>query len=403
MISRFFNIRKAQALLANVASVVTPYFEGQVADNMSKRPTGAEGFEFHVNTSHYSSYLARLRRHWDVLGVMREDEDDADRASFLTGHTLLGEVETYAEYYPNNFRIWFRSQSDFEALDKAMDQKEEAVPNAVYRFDTDRAWWLKADTYPVRSLVNLVGCEEILETIVKDLQNHQEHQAVLKTLDEDKPMNILLYGAPGTGKTSTIVTLASMKSLPIYIVNANGLKFDNLQAALSPHRKNHETGTRILLFEDFDRFLEHQDISIVMSQILNALDGIDNADSRTVRFFTGNNADAIFGNPAMSNRMTSRFYFPPPTRDMLEKRLAQMLTACGCDLHTDVVEGSLCDSFTCGEATLKGPPTSNVLDKAMKTGINMRQWSAFILRFAFEDQPVQKMIANMDQLDKRAL
>lgn len=382
MISRLFSVKKAAALLTKSASSLKPYFEKQVADTMSARPTRADNYDFHVLVPHGSRYLQRIYRHFDVFGVYR-DHDGDDHASFLTGQTFLGQTDTYTEYFKDHFRIWFRSQTDFEALNKAMDAEEEATPNSVYRFDAQRCYWEEGETYQVRSIGNLLGCEAVLDNIVKDLHNHQKHQAILKKLDEDKPMNILLYGAPGTGKTSTIMALASMNSLPIYIVNANGMKFDNLQAALSPRRDVDETGTRILLFEDFDRFLEHQDISTVMSQILNALDGIDNADSRTVRIFTGNNADAIFGNPAMINRMTSRFYFPPPTRVVLEKRFEQILTACGHKVDTLAI--------------------SQLLDRAIKTGVNMRQWSAFILRFAFESQPISKMLSNIDQLDKRAM
>lgn len=235
-------------------------------------------------------------------------------------------------------------------------------------------------TYRSRSPENLVGCEDILDTIRTVLDKYQDHYEILQKLDENKPLNILLYGPPGVGKSSLIMTLASLKSWPIYVVNANGLNYNNLQAALSPSRSDDDTRMRVLLFEDFDRFLSHGHIDLVMSQVLNALDGVDNTDSRTVRFFTGNDCEAIFANPAMINRMSFRFMFSPPTREMLEKRLNQLLQACG---HT------------------KLSTDSPLLDRAIRCGIYMRQWTAFSLRFVFGKSPIQNMLASIDQLDKR--
>jgi DNA polymerase III delta prime subunit len=212
------------------------------------------------------------------------------------------------------------------------------------------------------------------------LNKYQDQHEILQKLDENKPLNFLLYGPPGVGKSSLIMTLASLKSWPIYVINANGLKFSNLQAALSPSRSHDDTRVRVLLFEDFDRFLQHDQIDLVMTQVLNALDGVDNTDSRTVRVFTGNDCEAIFGNPAMINRMSFRFRFSPPTREMLEKRLNQLLRACGhSKLDTD----------------------SPLLDRAIRCGINMRQWSVFSLRFVFDKSPIQSMLAGIDQLEKR--
>ena len=347
---------------------------------LGPRPAEAQAFNFHVVAHNYSDYLARLQRHWDVAGLFRDSENN-DYASFITGPMSFGKTKVYVEEFDSTVRMWFRDREAFNAFDAEMNAKEDSTPNSVYRFDYEREIWVSEHSYQPRSPENLVGCEHILSTIRANFKNYQKHQEILQKLDENKPLNILLYGPPGCGKSSLIMTLASLESLPIYIVNANGLQFRNLQAALSPRRRSCETGMRIVLFEDFDRFLEHQDIGVVLSQILNALDGVDNTDSRTVRFFTGNNCDVIFGTPAMINRMSSRFSFSPPTREMLEERLNQVLHACG---HPSLEKDSA------------------LLDRAVKCGINMRQWAAFALRFAFDQQPVVQMLEHIDQLDKRA-
>ncbi len=338
-----------------------------------------EAFTFHVYTERSSEYLARICRHWDVSGVYRES-DESDKASFVAGKVLFGQTPAYVEDCDDAFRIWFRDRQAFQALDAEMDAREQTRAQSLYRFDYNREYWASEGTYRSRSPENLVGCEYILDTIRTVLDKYQDHHEILQKLDENKPLNILLYGPPGVGKSSLIMTLAALKSWPIYMVNANGLNYNNLQAALSPSRSADDTRMRVLLFEDFDRFLNHGHVDLVMSQVLNALDGVDNTDSRTVRFFTGNDCEAIFANPAMINRMSFRFRFSPPTREMLEKRLNQLLQACGhAKLNTD----------------------SPLLDRAIRCGINMRQWTAFSLRFVFGTSPTQNMLASIDQLDKR--
>ncbi len=339
----------------------------------------SEEFTFHVYTKRNSAYLARICRHWDISGVYRESHE-SDKASFMEGDAFFGQTRAYVEDCNNAFRIWFRDRQAFQALDAEMDARDQNRAQSLYRFNYDDEFWESEGTYRSRSPENLVGCEDILDTIRTVLNKYQDQHEILQKLDENKPLNFLLYGPPGVGKTSLIMALASLKSWPIYVVNASGLKVNNLHAALSPRRSHDDTRMRVLLFEDFDRFLQHDQIDLVMTQVLNALDGVDNTDSRTVRVFTGNDCEAIFGNPAMINRMSFRFRFSPPTREMLEKRLNQLLRACGHSrLDTD----------------------SPLLDRAIRCGINMRQWSAFSLRFVFYKSPIQSMLAGIDQLEKR--
>jgi AAA+ superfamily predicted ATPase len=162
----------------------------------------------------------------------------------------------------------------------------------------------------------------ILET---DITRHQRRKRFLKSIGENKSLNYLLYGLPGTGKTTLVRTLGSKLGFSIYIVNPNGIVESRLNDVLNP-----KSGSQpiILLFEDFDRFLEDPSPgkAALMSQILNSLDGLDGLDSKSnvSRFFTGNNCEIIFKNTALNNRMCSRFKFDLPPRRCIE----ESLTAC---------------------------------------------------------------------------
>jgi hypothetical protein len=57
----------------------------------------------------------------------------------------------------------------------------------------------------------------------------------------------------------------------------------------------------ILLFEDFDRYLEDAFSKAKMSNVLNAMDGIT-TDVPSIRIFTGNSCEVIFSDSAMTKK-----------------------------------------------------------------------------------------------------
>ena len=156
---------------------------------------------------------------------------------------------------------------------------------------------------------------------------------------------------------------------------SGGCKFYSLTAPSS-----HGTTIKILLFEDFDRYLEGALISQqsgAMSDILNTLDGINSGEG-TVRFFTGNNCDIIFRNSALINRMSACFKFDLPGREMYEKKLDAFLSHYG-ETSVDLDKKNAFLDLVVGKVTL-------------------RPFVNYIIRYLFEDGYIDKMIENIHEL-----
>ena len=115
-----------------------------------------------------------------------------------------------------------------------------------------------------------------------------------------------------------------------------------------------------------------------MSQILNSLDGFDD-HSDVIRFFTGNNCDIIFQNPALTNRMI-KFEFHYPTREYFAQKLAVLFS--GKTLTDDDRE--------------KIP---SFLDLVMKKKeITIRPFTTYVIRYMFEEDFMDQLIKNIQEL-----
>ncbi len=215
--------------------------------------------------------------------------------------------------------VWFKTADEFlryvDLYNSRQKVVEQAKHNRMYRMDQYGRWG-SHEMYPVRDRSTYVGYNHYLDMITHDIKTYQTHQDILRRLGEGKSLNYLLYGLPGTGKTSLIMTLASENDYPVYYVGGGIREYSIIAPAISSGLTN-ASGIKILLFEDFDRFLEgiqeegKGKNSGYMSDILNTLDGFQSGEG-IIRFFTGNDCEAIMKNAALINRMSACYKFGMP-------------------------------------------------------------------------------------------
>lgn len=148
-----------------------------------------------------------------------------------------------------------------------------------------------------RTLDSVVLDEGIKERIVADLDSFLNSPKWYHDRGVPYRRGYLLYGPPGSGKSSFIQALAGHLDYSICILNLSerGLTDDKLQHLLSnmPERS-------IMLLEDVDSAFTRRTQSdesgyksnVTFSGLLNALDGVASAEERVI-FMTTNHAESL--------------------------------------------------------------------------------------------------------------
>lgn len=343
----------------------------------------------HMNVPNDYKFMCKYNVNDNVLRNIREFwEDKLDGLyddDFACPSTNFYEFDGISVWINNQHKqgyiyVHFKSNEDYHSFLKNIENKIfktfAQIKYPLYRF---RQGWKLESTYVTKNAEkNIFGCDEYISQIVKDIENHIKYNKFLSLLDEVKSSNYLLFGPPGTGKTSMIRAIASKLGCPMFIVNAGELVHcTDLSQILSPGKSVHtECKVKLLLFEDFDRYLTSNNVSNVMSQILNALDGVDD-NGDTVRFFTANNPESVLGIDALVNRMNAKYEFYFPTRDIFKSKLERFLT------FYESYDKEKADVF---------------LDLVVDKKVTVRPFTNYVIRYLFDDDYLDKMIKHIDEL-----
>lgn len=277
----------------------------------------------------------------------------------------------------------FRSKEDMLKLNKIIFDRtgqETSYLTPTMKYNPAQDIWRHDSEYQSKSRGTIVGFDSYVDQIMKIINQHEKYTNHLKKIGECRSLNILLFGVPGTGKSSIVRIIASMMDAPIFIVNPKGVNVRCMDNILNVTRYSGYTpkpGQKfIILFEDLDRFLDEPNMQDIMSSLLNSLDGVVNSNN-CIRFFTGNNCDTILKNEALVSRMSERFYFGLPTTEMYSAKLKLI-------------------QFT--PIDFDDPRLVTILQNAEHKKANMRSFVNFCLRHIFDDDPLGSMLLGIDKL-----
>jgi len=189
--------------------------------------------------------------------------------------------------------------------------------------------WRSAFRQPHRAPETLVLPDGMWEKVLSDARLFLSGRTWYHQHGIPHRRGYLLYGPPGSGKTSLVKVLASALSMDVALLNLNKMELDDdaLLALLAELVRRRA----ILLLEDVDAIFEDRRRTndanrsgVTFSGLLNALDGVATADER-ILIMTTNHRERL--DPALlrPGRIDRQFEIGPATREQARRLFANML------------------------------------------------------------------------------
>ncbi|KAF9571241.1 hypothetical protein EC968_000837 [Mortierella alpina] len=204
-----------------------------------------------------------------------------------------------------------------EAQRKFIDR--DKARTVIFQADQYGAW-RRTKSRPKRPLDTIVMDPKLKDYIVNDAKEFFASESWYAERGLPFRRGLLLYGSPGTGKTSFIHALAGELGLNIYVVNlsSKNLTDDTLSELVS------DTPSRcLLLIEDVDAaFVQRESkdaaTGITFSGLLNSVDGVSAQEGRML-CMTTNHLDRLDEALIRPGRVDVRARFGKATRSQAQE------------------------------------------------------------------------------------
>lgn len=252
------------------------------------------------------------------------------------------------------------------------DPDPDKSSGRIYRWDTIIHNWVKEDNMSCDITKELLyGLDDHFANIEKDMITMKKQSDFMKKrMGLTSGTNVLLYGPPGTGKTSFVKCFSHNHNFPIFLCNLDMISANQMCNALNPNADN-ISKYKVVLVEDFDLYISGHAGSERLSELLNALDGIQSA-SNVIRFFSVNNPELVLQQNALQSRMRRMLYFGPPSETIILKYFQDLFPL-------SQVEQKLRIDFC---------------RQIISNNITMRPLALYLSRFLEEPDPLQSAIAS---------
>jgi hypothetical protein len=155
--------------------------------------------------------------------------------------------------------------------------------------------WNEADIGPPgpEDPLEHLSIGEAMRRVIQDARFWFKHRSWYRERDVTWRRGYLLYGRPGTGKTSLVRALAQELDLVIHTFDLSSMSNRDF---VNAWRRSQQDSPRVVLLEDFDAVFNGREnvvgSELTFDTILNAIDGVER-ENGLLLFVTTNNVDAI--------------------------------------------------------------------------------------------------------------
>ncbi len=209
-----------------------------------------------------------------------------------------------------------------EAAEEAWkESRKGTVPKVeVQTYEHTQHDWFRSNEQRCRPLGSVVLREGVMESLVTDVKTFLGRAKWYADRGIPYRRGYLLYGEPGSGKSSTVLALASHFNLTVCVldITARGMDDQHLRKAFASL-----PAKAAVLIEDVDCFFKDRKTvddkaEITFAGFLNSIDGVTGSEGRLL-FLTTNHRDRL--DPALirPGRCDMSVSFDEPTKEQLAR------------------------------------------------------------------------------------
>jgi ATP-dependent 26S proteasome regulatory subunit len=257
------------SLHAKINNYISDLYIEQYDKSMSTKKIYLREIEKEKNGSYKISYEI-------PLGVDVDIKIDDD--------TVVCRNSQITKYYGSYTNVISAYELTLKAKNKNIIEKlfvraEEFGPknSTIYRYDINYDCWIDYGEIKQRDEKTLILKTGIKDSFFKDVESFIDSEDAYAKFGHSYKRNYLLYGSPGTGKTSCACILACKINRNVYVLAFDPKLTDS--AFHSAVNKIKKSKPAILLLEDVDCIFHERNSStnvssVSFSALLNMLDGV---------------------------------------------------------------------------------------------------------------------------------
>lgn len=273
-------------------------------------PLTIRGKEYYIEGVHIRDRYTSLGRLEDAFIIIHETEKD----NFIKLRNDLSKESEQRLILPAPIR-------------------EIPVYHWIHEKDFMSAKWKWKKGRSIKLGTRFIGFDSIISDIKTHISSHMENKVYLEEIGEYRPLNILLYGNPGVGKTTLIKNIANDIKIDLYVASfteSSSYEGNNLITMLNPYDAWSGEDKHILMAcEDFDK------VKADNEQLLNGIDGVS-TNGNIIRIFTCNDKSFLDNNPALAERFTYITEIGMPIAASFKEKLIQLSTTLKIDISNEI-------------------------------------------------------------------